>query len=88
MVVAVTCEGTRDILRLWAGKHGDGEVAKFWMRILAELRNHGVNDALMVVCDGLKSLPEVKIHFTPAALRAEAAPCNICAGVAAMPFKM
>lgn len=34
VVVAVTCEGTRDILGLWVGEHGDGEGAKFWMRIL------------------------------------------------------
>lgn len=58
MAMAVTCEGTRDILGLWAGEHGDGEGAKYWMRILAELRNRGVTDVLMVVCDGLKGLPD------------------------------
>ena len=30
IALAVTVEGTRDILGLWAGEHGDGEGAKFW----------------------------------------------------------
>jgi len=68
VVLAVTCEGTRDILGLWAGEHGDGEGAKFWMRILAELRNRGVNDVLMVVCDGLKHLPDAIGQVFPQAV--------------------
>ena len=32
IALAVTVEGTRDILGLWAGEHGDGEGAKFWAR--------------------------------------------------------
>jgi putative transposase len=68
VVLAVTCEGTRDILGLWAGEHGDGEGAKFWMRILAELRNRGVNDVLMVVCDGLKGLPDAIGQVFPQAV--------------------
>ena len=57
LALAVTVEGTRDILGLWAGEHGDGEGAKYWMRVLAELKNRGVGDVCMVVCDGLKGLP-------------------------------
>jgi putative transposase len=53
---AVTVEGTRDILGLWAGDGGEG--AKFWLQVLTELRNRGVNDVCMVVCDGLKGLPD------------------------------
>ena len=34
IALAVTVEGTRDILGLWAGEHGDGEGAKFWVRVL------------------------------------------------------
>jgi transposase-like protein len=30
--LAVTVDGTRDILGLWAGEHGDGENAKYWLR--------------------------------------------------------
>ncbi|HEX8934807.1 MAG TPA: IS256 family transposase, partial [Pseudonocardiaceae bacterium] len=58
VALAVTVEGKRDILGLWAGEHGDGEGAKFWMRVLSEIKNRGVQDCLIAVCDGLKGLPE------------------------------
>ena len=58
VALAVTCEGTRDILGPWAGEHGDGEGAKYWMRVLSEIKNRGARDCLIVVCDGLKGLPE------------------------------
>ncbi len=38
------------------GEHGDGEGAKFWLRVLSEVKNRGTRDVLMVVCDGLKGL--------------------------------
>lgn len=57
IALGVTVEGTRDILGLWAGEHGDGEGSKFWGRVLAELKNRGVADVCIVVCDGLKGLP-------------------------------
>ena len=56
--VGVTAGGERDMLGLWAGEHGDGEGAKYWLRVLTEIKNRGVNDVLMVVCDGLKGLPD------------------------------
>ena len=57
IVLAVTVDGTRDVLGLWAGEHGDGEGSKYWMRVLSEIKNRGVNDVCIVVCDGLKGLP-------------------------------
>ncbi len=56
VALAVTCEGHRDILGLWAGDGGEG--AKHWLHVLTELKNRGVNDVLMVVCDGLTGLPD------------------------------
>ena len=56
VALAVTCEGRRDILGLWAGDGGEG--AKYWLHVLTELKNRGVADVLMVVCDGLAGLPE------------------------------
>jgi putative transposase len=56
VALAVTCEGHRDILGLWAGDGGEG--AKYWLHVLTELRNRGVADVLMVVCDGLTGLPD------------------------------
>lgn len=57
VALAVTVDGERDILGLWAGEHGDGEGAKYWLRVLSEIKNRGVNDVCMIVCDGLKGLP-------------------------------
>ena len=54
VALAVTCDGQRDILGLWAGDGGEG--AKHWLHVLTELKNRGVNDVLMVVCDGLTGL--------------------------------
>jgi len=68
LALAVTVEGTRDILGLWAGEHGDGEGAKYWMRVLAELKNRGVGDVCMVVCDGLKGLPQAIETVWPQAI--------------------
>ncbi|WP_372448610.1 IS256 family transposase [Streptomyces durocortorensis] len=56
VALAVTIDGRRDILGLWAGDGGEG--AKHWMHILTEIKNRGVNNALMLVCDGLKGLPD------------------------------
>jgi transposase-like protein len=56
VALAVTVDGTRDILGLWAGDGGEG--AKHWLHVLTELRNRGVLDVCMLVCDGLKGLPE------------------------------
>jgi putative transposase len=58
LALGVTADGTRDILGLWAGEHGDGEGARFWLRVLSEIKNRGTRDVLMVVCDGLKGLPD------------------------------
>jgi putative transposase len=56
VVVGVTVHGERDILGLWAGDGGEG--AKFWLQVLTELKNRGVADVCIAVCDGLKGLPD------------------------------
>src|SRR6201993_4059718 len=58
LALGVTVDGERDILGLWAGEHGDGEGAKFWLRVLSEIKNRGTRDVCMLVCDGLKGLPD------------------------------
>jgi putative transposase len=68
VVLGVTADGERDILGLWAGEHGDGEGAKFWLRVLTEIKNRGTRDVLMVVCDGLKGLPDAIAQAWPAAV--------------------
>jgi putative transposase len=66
--LAVTADGERDILGLWAGEHGDGEGARYWLRVLTEIKNRGVKDVLMVVCDGLKGLPDAISQGWPQAV--------------------
>jgi putative transposase len=56
LAIGVTCNGERDILGMWAGDGGEG--AKFWLSVLTELKNRGVEDVCLVVCDGLKGLPD------------------------------
>jgi putative transposase len=56
VVIGVTVNGERDILGLWAGDCSEG--AKFWLGVLTEIKNRGVKDVCIVVCDGLKGLPE------------------------------
>src|SRR5690606_32555233 len=66
VAMAVTVDGERDILGLWAGDGGEG--AKFWLHVLTEIKNRGVADALMVVCDGLKGLPQAIEQVWPQAV--------------------
>lgn len=54
--IPVTTEGRREVLGLWAGDGGEG--AKHWLHILTEIKNRGVSDVLMLVCDGFKGLPD------------------------------
>lgn len=66
IALAVTCDGNRDILGLWAGDGGEG--AKYWLQVLTEIRNRGVGDVLMLVCDGLKGLPDSVAAVWPQAI--------------------
>jgi len=54
--IGVTVDGKRDILGLWVGTGGEG--AKYWLQVLSEIKNRGTDDVCIVVCDGLKGLPE------------------------------
>ncbi|WP_432995390.1 IS256 family transposase [Dactylosporangium sp. CA-233914] len=65
VALAVTVDGHRDILGMWAGEHGDGEGAKFWLRVLTDIRNRGTQDVCIVVCDGLKGLPDAVATVWP-----------------------
>jgi transposase-like protein len=65
-VVGVTVNGERDILGLWVGDGGEG--AKYWHQVLSEILNRGTVDVCIVVCDGLKGLPEAVADVWPAAI--------------------
>jgi putative transposase len=66
VALAVTAEGERDILGLWAGDGGEG--AKHWLHVLTELKNRGVGDVCIVVCDGLTGLPDAITATWPRAV--------------------
>ncbi len=68
VALGVTCDGERDILGLWAGEHGDGEGAKYWLRVLTEIKNRGVADVCIVVCNGLTGLPDAIATVWPQAI--------------------
>jgi putative transposase len=57
VVMGINMDGERDVLGMWVGPTG-GEGAKFWMSVLTEIRNRGVNGTFIVCCDGLKGLPD------------------------------
>jgi len=56
VAIGVTVNGERDVLGLWAGDGHEG--ATFWLAVLTEIKNRGVEDVCILVCDGLKGLPD------------------------------
>src|SRR5437762_13423165 len=60
IALGVRADGTKEILGLWLEQN---EGAKFWLRVMNELKNRGVEDVLIAVVDGLiPSLPERDSH--------------------------
>jgi putative transposase len=55
LAIGVTPDGRKDVLGIWIEQT---EGAKFWMRVMTELKNRGVNDILIAVVDGLKGFPD------------------------------
>ncbi|WP_420447247.1 IS256 family transposase [Candidatus Palauibacter sp.] len=55
LALALTLEGNKELLGLWVG---EAEGAKFWLSVLTELKNRGVEDILIAAIDGLKGFPE------------------------------
>ncbi|HEX2065281.1 MAG TPA: transposase, partial [Candidatus Thermoplasmatota archaeon] len=53
--LGVRPDGAKEILGLWIEQ---SEGAKFWLRVMNELRSRGVEDVLIAVVDGLKGFPE------------------------------
>ena len=57
--------GEKDVLGLWLAEN---EGAKFWLAVLTELRQRGVQDIYIASMDGLKGLPEAVNAVFPKAL--------------------
>lgn len=55
MVLGIDLDGQKDVLGIWIGEH---ESAKFWLSVLNELRNRGVQDILITCVDNLTGFNE------------------------------
>lgn len=55
LAVGVDLEGIKHVLGIWVQ---DTEGSAFWAHVCADLANRGVQDVLVVCCDGLQGLPE------------------------------
>ena len=55
IALGILPDGTKEILGIWIEQT---EGAKFWLRVMNELKNRGAQDILIAVVDGLKGFPE------------------------------
>ena len=64
LALGIEADGTRAVLGIWIEQN---EGAKFWLKVMNELRNRGVEDVLIAVVDGLKGFPEAITAVFPQA---------------------
>jgi putative transposase len=55
LAIGITMEGNKEVLGLWLAQT---EGAKFWLQVVTELRNRGVQDIFIACVDGLKGFPD------------------------------
>jgi putative transposase len=55
LAIGITMSGNKEVLGLWLAQT---EGAKFWLQVVTELRNRGVQDIFIACVDGLKGFPE------------------------------
>ena len=55
LALGVNMEGHKELLGMWISEN---EGAKFWLSVLTELQNRGVQDILIACVDGLKGFPD------------------------------
>jgi len=55
LAIGITMDGVKDVLGMWVAEN---EGAKFWLQVVTELRNRGVQDIFIACVDGLKGFPE------------------------------
>lgn len=55
LAIAIKLDGTKEVLGMWTSPN---EGAKFWLQVLTELQNRGVEDIFIACVDGLKGFPE------------------------------
>ncbi|EKO78318.1 IS1356, transposase [Leptospira sp. Fiocruz LV3954] len=62
LALGINLQGTKEILGIWVERT---EGAKFWLQILTDLKNRGVEDILIACVDGLKGFPETIVSVFP-----------------------
>ena len=62
LALGIDADGKKDVLGIWIEQN---EGAKFWMKVMNEVRNRGVQDILIAVVDGLKGFPEAITAIFP-----------------------
>lgn len=65
IALGVRADGAKEVLGLWLEQN---EGAKFWLRVMNELKNRGAEDILLAVVDGLKGFPEAITAVFPEAV--------------------
>lgn len=55
LALGINMEGRKELLGIWIA---DTEGAKFWLNVMTEIKNRGVNDILIACVDGLNGFPE------------------------------
>jgi len=55
LAIGITMDGVKEVLGMWVAEN---EGAKFWLQVVTELRNRGVQDIFIACVDGLKGFPE------------------------------
>jgi putative transposase len=65
IALGVRADGTKEILGLWLEQN---EGAKFWLRVMNEMKTRGVEDILIAIVDGLKGFPEAIVAVFPEAM--------------------
>ena len=63
--MGVRADGAKEVLGLWLEQN---EGAKFWLRVMNELRTRGTEDILLAVVDGLKGFPDAITAVFPDAI--------------------
>lgn len=65
VIYGINIEGQKEVLGLYIG---DNEGAKYWLSVLNELKNRGLEDIFLLCADGLKGLPESVAAVYPKAI--------------------
>lgn len=59
LAIGINLDGAKEVLGMWVSEN---EGAKFWLQVVTELKNSGVQDIFIASVDGLKGFPEATLR--------------------------